>query len=167
MVRFFQKKEEINQLTHAEIEEVRKSAYNLGFEVGYNKHSEIGWVSEQYSMLENLAKESGLGTLVVDTYKKGKEEGGRSKERDVKSGLSKKEAQVQQDRANISDISSLNENAANKDDSGYGGQIFAYNNMVGPIQKPSMINLPNSTSRPKAIDRPAQIRGFKPLTPNN
>ncbi|WP_406661913.1 hypothetical protein V7O66_05230 [Methanolobus sp. ZRKC3] len=167
MVRFFQKKEESTQLTDFEIEEIRKSAYNLGFEVGYHKHSEIGWVSEHYSMLEDLARESGLGALVSETYKKGKGEGSRAKERDLKSGLSKKEIEKHRDRANISNITFHDENTGSKDDSGYGGQIFAYGDKVGPIQKPSMTDMPKSTSRIKAIDRPTQIQGFKLLTPQN
>lgn len=159
MVRFFQKKEESTQLTHSEIEEIRKSAHDLGFEVGYHKHSEIGWVSEQYSMLEDLARESGLGPLVVDNYKKGKEEGTRAKERDVKSGFSKKESDMQHDRANLSEISPPDKSVNVQMDSGYGSQIFAYENRVGPIQKPSMTSLPKSTSRIKSIDRPTHTRG--------
>ena len=56
MVRFFSKKEEKTQLTDAEVAELTKNAYELGFGVGYHKHSELGWVSERYSMLEDLAK---------------------------------------------------------------------------------------------------------------
>jgi len=158
MVRFFQKKETDTQLTHSEIEEIKKGSYDLGFEVGYHKHSEIGWVSEQYSMLEDLAKEAGLGSIVIDTYKKGKEEGARAKERDVKSGFSKKEADMQQKRSEI-DPSPSNKKYESKMDSGYGSQIFAYENRVGPIQKPSMTALPKSTSRIKSIEKPTQTRG--------
>ncbi|KXS40750.1 hypothetical protein HWN40_05895 [Methanolobus zinderi] len=165
MVRFFKKKEEQTQLTKSEIDELVKNAYSLGFEVGYHKHSELGWVSEQYSMLEDLAKESGLGKLVSENYGKGKEEGIKTKERDVNAGLSRKDAEKQKSRSDSSH-EQIGEQIKNpKIEAGYQSQREIDDNTIVAIQQPGVTDLPSSTSRPKAIDRPSQIKGFKQLIP--
>jgi hypothetical protein len=166
MVRFFKKKEEQTQLTRSEIDELVKSAYKLGFEVGYHKHSELGWVSEQYSMLEDLARESGLGKLVMQNYRDGKEYGTRAKERDLKSDMSKRNSEKQSERTNI--FPELPEVIVKQTiEAGYKSQRTADANTAGLIQQPAMTDLPSSTSRTSAIDRPSQIKGFKTLTPKN
>ncbi len=165
MVRFFTKKEEKTQLTDAEVDELAQKSYDLGFEVGYHRHSELGWVSEQYSMLDGLAKEAGFNTLVKEKYTKGKEDGLKAKERDMSAGLSKKEAEKQRKDAKSSYDASLMTGINNSIESGYGSSLVSDDSMAGMILKPSLMNLPESTSRTKAIDKPSQLRGFKPLFP--
>ncbi|MBN2111330.1 MAG: hypothetical protein JW705_09660 [Methanosarcinaceae archaeon] len=167
MVRFFKKKKEQAQLTRSEEEELARSAYNLGFEVGYHKHSELGWVSEQYSMLEDLAKESGLDELVSENYRKGKEDGIKAKERDINAGLSKKDAEKQRSRSDTSYERTMEGDIGQKIEAGYQSHRVIDDNTIVSIQQPGMTDLPSSTSRPKAIDRPSQIRGFKQLIPKN
>ncbi|WP_135389672.1 hypothetical protein [Methanolobus halotolerans] len=167
MVRFFKKKEEQTQLTGSEIDELIKSSCNLGFEVGYHKHSELGWVSEQYSMLEELAKESGLGKLVSENYKKGKEDGAKAKERDVNASLSRKDAQKQKNRSDATHDNTIEEDIGRSIEAGYQSQRSIDDNTIVAIQQPAMTDLPGSTSRTKAIDRPSQIKGFKQLIPKN
>ncbi|WP_292470935.1 hypothetical protein [Methanolobus sp.] len=164
MVRFFSKKEEKTQLTDAEITELSQNAYDLGFEVGYHKHSELGWVSERYSMLESLAKEAGFSTLVKEKYTKGKEEGLKAKERDMHAGLSKKETDKQRKQSKVEYGPSLSEYQEKLIESGFGSSLND-DHFGGMISRPSMMNLPESTSRIKAIDRPSQLQGFKPLYP--
>lgn len=167
MVRFFAKKEEKTQLTDSEIAELSKNAYDLGFEVGYHKHSELGWISERYSMLEELAKEAELADLVKEQYTKGKEDGIKSKERDINAGLSKKEAEKKRNE------SKLDYNAFNQDhhkrliESGFKSSLVTDDHVFGMISQPSFMNLPESTSRTRALDRPSQLQGFKPLFPKN
>lgn len=164
MVRFFKKKEEQAQLTRSEVDELVKGAYNLGFEVGYHKHSEIGWVSEQYSMLEDLARESGLGKLVMQNYRDGKDYGARMREKDLNTSLSKKTSEKQNERA--AGFADLPEMITRTNiGSGYKGQRIKDDKTAGLIQQPAMTDLPSSTSRTKVIDRPTQIKGFKTLTP--
>lgn len=164
MVRFFAKKEEKTQLTDAEITELSNNAYELGFEVGYHKHSELGWVSERYSMLEDLAKEAGFGELVKERYIQGKEDGLKSKERDMNAGLSRKNTSKQRDKSKGEYGAFTSKGPGKLLESGYG---FTHNgdNFAGMIMRPSLMNLPGSTSRTKAIDRPSQLKGFKPLYP--
>jgi hypothetical protein len=166
MVRFFKKKEEQAQLTRSEIDELVKSSYKLGFEVGYHKHSELGWVSEQYSMLEDLARESGLGKLVMQNYRDGKEYGFKARERDLKIDNSKRSSEKRSERMNLlSDPAEYN--LKHSIEAGYKSQRTADENTAGLIQQPSITDLPGSTSRTAAIDRPSQIKGFKALTPKN
>ncbi|WMW24868.1 hypothetical protein RE474_12405 [Methanolobus sediminis] len=165
MVRFFSKKEEKTQLTDAEVAELIKSAYDLGFEVGYHKHSELGWVSERYSMLEDLAKTAGFDTLVKERYTKGKIEGLKAKERDMHVGLSKKEAEKERQESKVVHDTSVLYSANGCMDSGYGSSLVTDKSIAGMILQPSLMNMPESTSRTKVIDRPTQLRGFKPLYP--
>ncbi|TQD23533.1 hypothetical protein [Methanolobus vulcani] len=163
MVRFFSKKEEKTQLTDAEVSELTKNAYDLGYEVGYHKHSELGWVSERYSMLEDLAKTAGFDTLVKEQYTCGKEDGLKAKERDMNAGLSKKEAE--KERQNSKGICTTSSSTNKPIDSGYGSSLVTDKCIAGMIMQPSLMNMPESTSRTRVIDQPAQIRGFKPLYP--
>lgn len=165
MVRFFSKKEEKTQLTDAEVAELSKNSYDLGFEVGYHKHSELGWVSERYSMLEDLAKAAGFPTLVKEQYTQGKEEGLKAKERDMHAGLSKKEAEKERNESKA--LYDTNVSSSTKDNlsSGYGSSLVTDKHIAGMILQPSFMNIPESTSRAKALDRPSQLRGFKPLYP--
>ncbi|WP_094228509.1 hypothetical protein [Methanolobus psychrotolerans] len=167
MVRFFTKKEEKTQLTDSEVTELSKNAYDLGFEVGYHKHSELGWVSERYSMLEDLAKEAGFDKLVKEKYTKGKEEGIKSKERDMHAGLSKKESEKQRNDSKVAYDPFLFVQEERLIESGYRSSIMMDDRTVGMIQQPSLMNLPESTSRTKVIDRPSQIQGFKSLYPRS
>ncbi|WP_319507901.1 hypothetical protein [uncultured Methanolobus sp.] len=167
MVRFFVKKEEKTQLTDSEIAEISKNAYDLGFEVGYHKHSELGWVSERYSMLEDLAKEAGLDKLVKEQYAKGKEGGVKAKERDMLAGLSKRESEKQRAESKAAYNAFSIHHQERLIESGYGSSLVDRDHIFSMIQGPSMMNLPGSTSRTKALDRPSQLRGFKPLYPKN
>ncbi|MBP1909103.1 hypothetical protein [Methanolobus bombayensis] len=165
MVRFFSKKEEKTQLTDAEVNELSKNAYDLGFEVGYHKHSELGWVSERYSMLEDLARAAGFPTLVKEKYTLGKDEGHKAKERDMHAGLSKKESEKDRQESKVAyDTNVLHPNNGHID-SGYGSSLVKDKSIAGMILQPSLMNMPESTSRTKVIDRPSQLRGFKPLYP--
>lgn len=167
MVRFFAKKEEKTQLTDSEIAELSKNAYDLGFEVGYHKHSELGWVSERYSMLEDLAKEAGLDNLVKEQYAKGKEGGIKAKERDLNAGLSKKEIEKKRNESKV-DYNAFNQDHQERlIESGFRSSLVTVDHAFGMISQPSFMNLPESTSRTRALDRPSQLQGFKPLSPKN
>ncbi len=92
MVNLFKKEDKGKKKTISESErsEIAKEAYKLGFEVGYHKHSELGWVTERFSHLDKFASERGLEEFVKAYYSRGRDDGVRSKERDIHSGLSKK-----------------------------------------------------------------------------
>ena len=63
--------------------ELIKKVYELGLEVGYHKHFEMGWVSERYNQLFDEATEYGLEKEIEEYYEKGKLDGEEKKEKDV------------------------------------------------------------------------------------
>jgi hypothetical protein len=123
---------------------VAKEAYKLGFEVGYHKHSEIGWVTERFSHLDKFASERGLEEFVKAYYSRGRDDGVRSKERDIHSGLSKKGIGKKVGQEELSKERTDNHS---------------------PTQQPTMIDMPEVTSVTKSIKRPTLVDGFKSLKP--
>jgi hypothetical protein len=116
-------------------------------------------------MLEDLAKTAGFDTLVKERYTKGKAEGLKAKERDMHAGLSKKEAEKERQDSKVVYDSSVLHSGNGGIDSGYGSSLVKDKSIAGMILQPSLMNMPESTSRTKVIDRPTQLRGFKPLYP--
>ncbi|MEE8358794.1 MAG: hypothetical protein V3R82_05220 [Candidatus Hydrothermarchaeales archaeon] len=88
-----------------------KSAYKLGYEVGFHKHNEFwGWVRKSKKTLFEGAKSTGFYGTVVEEFKKGKKEGQlakrkHSKEKHIKtspaSGRSIKAVTVEEPEAEI------------------------------------------------------------------
>lgn len=70
-----------------------KSAYELGYEVGFHKHNEFwGWVRKSKKTLFAGAKSTDFYETVVEEFKKGKKEGQlakrkQSKEKRIKTSL--------------------------------------------------------------------------------
>ncbi|WP_135606548.1 hypothetical protein [Methanococcoides sp. NM1] len=142
--------------------EVEKKAFELGFEVGYHKHSEIGWVKENFVKLESLANSLGLGDIVSDKYIQGKGEGGIAREKGLNIGsvtsAMKKEGEY-----------SLSEELAfkkPKEEAPEGYKDYAGNDAIfAPVGRPKFLENPSCTSLAKAVERPANLDGFKPLMP--
>jgi len=67
-----------------------KAAYNLGYEVGYNHHSEIGWVEDELAKILEMAQERGLEDEVRSVYERAKKNGARDRGHAIVSALSKK-----------------------------------------------------------------------------
>lgn len=142
--------------------EVEKKAFELGFEVGYHKHSEIGWVKENIVKLESFANNLGLGDIVSEKYIQGKGEGGIAREKGLKIGsvisaLKKEEGY------------SLSEELAFKkpeEKTPEGYKDYAGNDAIfAPVKRPEFLEYPSCTSLTKAVERPANLDGFKPLMP--
>jgi len=75
----FPKKDELIDIIH-----------EFGFEVGYFKHDEEGWVGRKYQEICNIVKESGLDIDVESHYQTAKNEGIEKRRLDVLKGLSGK-----------------------------------------------------------------------------
>lgn len=167
MVSLFKKEDKGKKKTISESEksELAKEAYKLGFEVGYHKHSKIGWVSERFSHLDNFASERGLEGFVQAYYSRGKDDGVKSKERDIHSGLSKKgigkekeQLEFSKERAVVHDKPEIAFEPGFK-------TTRADDHNYSPTQQPTMIEIPQATSVTKSINRPTLVDGFKPLKP--
>ena len=166
MVSLFKKEDKGKKKTISESErsEVAKEAYKLGFEVGYHKHSKIGWVSERFSHLDTFASERGLEEFVEAYYSRGRDDGVKSKERDIHSGLSKKgikeEKQSESPKERV-----IQEKPEITFEQGFKSTRELDDHMYSPAKQPTMMDMPQATSVTKSISRPTLVDGFKPLKP--
>jgi len=175
MVKLFKKGETKKKraITDSEKSELIKRTYELGFEVGYHKHSELGRVTERYSIFNAFAREYGLEDVVRSNYLKGKEEGARSKERDIHGGLGKKQAKKEMDKPKVSLHLSIpvskktDDKTEDKTKNSFRNHQTKDERNYSPTKQPTMIDLPQVTSLVTSIERPSQIEGFKPLYPKH
>jgi len=70
--------------------------YNLGFEVGYRNHSEIGWVLREYTRLMEEALNIGI-QLPENYYNNGKIKGKASRDRGIEESSEKGALKVSTD----------------------------------------------------------------------
>lgn len=167
MVSLFKREDKGKKKTISESErsEVAKEAYKLGFEVGYHKHSKIGWVSERFSHLDNFAIERGLEEFVQAYYSRGRDDGVKSKERDIHSGLSKNGIGKEEKRAELSKERVAQEKPEIAFEPGFKPTRKINDQNYSPTQQPTMMDMPQVTSVTKSISRPTLVDGFKPLKP--
>lgn len=151
-----------DKLTLAEVKraELEKKAFDLGIEVGYNKHSEIGWVKENLIKLETLSKSLGLGDVITDHYLSGKQQGATAREKGLKLDALQK---VEQDPSSSVEVEPF---LKSKKEFDTGRSDDVSNDLVfAPVDRPKFLGAPECTSLTKAIDRPTNLDGFKPLNP--
>ena len=168
MISLFKKEDKGKKKTISESEksEVAKEAYKLGFEVGYHKHSEIGWVSERFSHLNKFASERDLHEFVDAYYNRGRDDGVKSKERDIHSGLSKKGIVKEEECAETSHEQVISQIELEQAfEPGFKSVHTTDEHNYSPTQQPTMLDMPEVTSVTKSIKRPTLVDGFKPLKP--
>ncbi|WP_297436472.1 hypothetical protein [Thermococcus sp.] len=74
----------------SELKRLVEEAYRFGYFVGYGGHSEwAGWIRRKKVQMYSLAEELGVLELVRDAYRRGKAEGAKKKEEDIRKGLGK------------------------------------------------------------------------------
>ncbi len=141
-------------------EQLLKEAYELGFEVGYRRHSEIGWVRESFLKLQSMSKELSLGNSVSLQYQNGKQEGIVSREKGLKIDVSA-DASLSRDKT---DSAVFFSGPVKKDTFVSGFRSPSFENIVSaPVEKPRVIDIPQCTSLGNIIARPSNIKGFRPL----
>ena len=167
MVSFFKKEDKGKKksISESERSEVAKEAYKLGFEVGYHKHSKIGWVSERFSHLDTFASERGLEEFVEAYYSRGRDDGVKSKERDIHSGLSKKGIKKEEKQSESPKERVIQEKPEITFEQGFKSTRELDDHMYSPAKQPTMMDMPQATSVTKSISRPTLVDGFKPLKP--
>lgn len=169
MVALFKKEKESKVISHADKVHLAEVSHKLGFEVGYHRHSEIGWVQEQLSKLYGFADEYDLRDFARENYLRGKEEGARAKERDTKSGLKGSGVDARTEERSLS-LSNERPTATapasfSSGDSGYKVQRPTIEASSAAIQQPTMVDLPESVQITKAIEMPPILEGSKHLLP--
>ncbi|WP_440953079.1 hypothetical protein [Methanococcoides sp. FTZ1] len=156
-------KENKDKPTLAELKraEVEKKAFELGFEVGYHKHSEIGWVKENIVKLESQASSLGLGDIVSGKYAQGKTRGSLAREKGLKIGSGT--PSLKKDEA--PDLSeALFSKSKEAEISGY-TEYVVNDTVFAPLDRPELLGSPSCTSLTRAVKRPTSLDGFRPLMP--
>ena len=169
MVALFKKEKESKIISGTDKAHLAEVSHKLGFEVGYHRHSEIGWVQEQLSKLYGFADEYDLRDFARENYLRGKEEGARAKERDTKSGLKGSGADTGADEKPLN-LSMERPTATapasfSRSDSGYKVQRPTIEASSAAIQQPTMVDLPESVQLTKAVEMPPILEGSKHLLP--
>lgn len=165
MVKIFKKKESKRDLTETQKQALKKSSYELGFEVGYHKHSEIGWVKERFNSLYEFASQCDLGNSVRENYETGRSEGSRSRERDMKAGLSKRGIDKDKSLPLSSSVLLPQSHNSSGIDNSFRKRDTSQAGSPAPLERPQLTDLPENTSLTKAVERPSMLDGFKHLSP--
>ncbi|MBP1909522.1 hypothetical protein [Methanolobus bombayensis] len=166
MVRIFKKPDEKKELPHDYKMQLAEASRRLGYEVGYHRHSEIGWVRDKLMYLYNYAEEYDLKDFVQEHYNIGKDEGSKAKDRDTKSGLSKV---VSTEEPEVSPNFTIERNkkeyAISNINSGFNRADYTFSSSSDMIKQPDLVELPDNIERAKVVDRPSFLNGAKHLTP--
>lgn len=168
MVALFKKEKESKVISETDKAHLAEVSHKLGFEVGYHRHSEIGWVQEQLSKLYGFADEYDLRDFARENYLRGKEEGAKAKERDTKSGLRGSGADSKDERPlNLSAERPAATTPASfsRSESGYKVQRPTIEASSAAIQQPTLVDLPESVQLTKAVEMPPILEGSKHLLP--
>ncbi|WMW23848.1 hypothetical protein RE474_06945 [Methanolobus sediminis] len=168
MVRIFKKQDdEKKELPHEGKVQLADAARRLGFEVGYHRHSEIGWVREKLVQIYSFAEQYGLQDFVKENYNNGKEEGAKAKDRDTKSGLSRMVSSKVESEAppNFTTERTKTEYTVSNIKSGYNNADYSFSGSLDMTNQPTLVDLPNNIERAKVVERPSFLEGAKHLTP--
>ncbi|MDP2216531.1 MAG: hypothetical protein Q8J68_04505 [Methanolobus sp.] len=169
MVALFKKEKESKVISEADRAHLAEVSRKLGFEVGYHRHSEIGWVQEQLSRLYGFADEYDLRDFARENYLRGKEEGSKAKERDTKSGLRGSGSDSTTEDTSVVFSTERPSTTApasfSRSDSGYKVQRATIEASPAAIQQPTMVDLPENVKLTKAVEMPSVLEGSKHLLP--
>lgn len=134
-------------------EELIEAIYELGFEVGYFKHNEDGWVGRKYTEICDLTNKIGLD-IDIDIegyYQAAKNEGIKKRRYDVVKGLSGK-SEPTKEKEKIKIGSSRSEIKPDKKlVSRKKPKCTEFNS---PVKKPEYNSKPGVLKRVKVVDLP-------------
>ena len=127
--------------------ELIKKIYELGFEVGFKNHSEIGWVVREYDSLVEKALKLGIRSA-ESYYHDGKIKGRASRD---KSDESKEKHVDIVKNVTVSEIKNQT------------GEIELFE-VLQLQRKPGLGELPNLVKQVEHTEVPGLLDGFKPLS---
>lgn len=167
MVRIFKKEDGKKELPHDGKVQLADASRRLGFEVGYHRHSEIGWVRDKLTQIYSFADQYDLRDFVKEHYNNGKEEGAKAKDRDTKSGLSRQVSSKVEPEAppNFTIEKSKTDYAVSNIKSGYNNADYESSGSSEMTRQPRLVDLPDNIERAKVVDRPSFLNGARHLTP--
>jgi hypothetical protein len=145
------KPDKSDEICHSDREELIEAIYKLGFEVGYFKHNEDGWVGRKYTEIRDLSNKIGLDIDIEDYYQAAKNEGIKKRRYDVVKGLSGK-SEPTEENEKIKTGSSQSEIKSDKKlVSGKKPKCTEFNS---PVKKPEYNSKPGVLKRVKVMDLP-------------
>ncbi|MCD6207930.1 MAG: hypothetical protein J7J06_08090 [Methanosarcinales archaeon] len=115
--------------------------HKLGHDVGYHRHTEVGWVSVEYGRLIETASIYGVEETIRRYYAQGKKEGA---ERRKHEHLTQGGTVAVEEQALIPAVVRLS--PAHR-----------------MIARPEATSAPQNIDRPKMVDRPKALDGFAPV----
>lgn len=121
--------------------------YELGFEVGYKNHSEVGWVLREYNQLISEAQKLGIPTP-ENYYNDGKIKGKASRDK----GITESSGKIVQQETGASRTPGVATNTDTPVDEGEEENI---------LKKPSFSDLPQLVKKINMIELPRLLQGFK------
>lgn len=129
-------------------DEIIKELYELGFEVGFKGHSEIGWVLREYNDLIKKAQKNGIKSP-DSHYEQGKVKGKTARDKGDDVQKSAQKAEVLAKRVDVSDIGA-----------GYYDDIVE-NETNTPMKKPTLNELPEFIKKIRSSEIPGLLEGSK------
>ncbi len=120
--------------------------HKLGHEVGYHRHTEVGWVSVEYGKLIETASIYGVDETLRRYYAQGKKEGTERRKREhlTQGGLTQGGTVAVEEQAPPPTVA--RSSPAHR-----------------MIARPEATSAPQNIDRPKMVDRPKALDGFAPV----
>ncbi len=136
----FQKKKDQKPVSEPLLNKFIRDIYELGSEVGYHHHSEIGWVSDAYNKLIERASVYEIEDTLREYYTKGKAEGTERRRHDF---LTHKKVAAPEPAPTP--------------------KIRRPSPAQRMVAQPAVTDVPRSIERPKMVERPKALEGFIPV----
>jgi len=133
------------------IDELINILHEFGFEVGYFKHDEEGWVSRKYQEICNIVKENNLDIDVENNYQTAKNEGIEKRRSDVLKGLSGKSGSTKIKEKTGTELSQSKIGSDNKSSSVKKNRSIYFNS---PVNKTEQNKKPTVIKRIRVVDIP-------------
>jgi len=127
--------------------ELIKKIYELGFEVGFKNHSEIGWVLREYNTLVEHANKLGIKSPETH-YHDGKLNGKKSRDK----GTDSPRAPEKADLVNKINVSEMKIKHGETEESG----------VLHSQRKPGLNEFPDLVKQAGNTEMPELLGGFKP-----
>lgn len=129
--------------------------HELGFEVGYHHHSEMGWIKESYNKLLGSTTDDSFKDLLENYYAKGKTDGLEKKKLDLRTHSTVTKKTEDKSIPHVESTPFIeNSRSLNKATQQY-----------APTAHASMTSEPTAVNRPIVVNLPASLNGFRPLKP--
>jgi hypothetical protein len=128
-------------------EQLISKIYELGFEVGYKNHSEVGWVLREYNQLISEAQKLGI-PMPENYYNNGKIKGRASRDKGITESSGKK---VQQETGASRTPGAAADLDTSRDES----------EEENFLKRPSLDDLPRLVKKINMVELPRFLQGFK------